>query len=258
MLHINQYGGGACSLCGSAGTNKTTCPLNQLAKNKVKAKHPLAAGAPPPPIKAKAVEPAKRSFSKTPESFYGSPVAAPALPLPLPLAALPAAVKPVKRSFSKTPDSFYGSPTLKALSPVLPVPAPVAAAAAPAPAPAAFKRALPPGLMLNLKGKPPKPIAKPAPKFGAKAMGVINNLFKHFYPIWATYHVNNGKSYNGMFVGHKSSAEARGFVEYIYEKYHTDPETMDFWLHGTTKEILDELAYDPSAYVSFSGYLKGN
>jgi hypothetical protein len=33
-------GGGNCSLCGSPHTTKRTCPLNPLAKNKNKAKHP--------------------------------------------------------------------------------------------------------------------------------------------------------------------------------------------------------------------------
>ncbi len=37
-----QYGGGNCSLCGSPGTNKTTCPLNKSALNKSHVKHPLA------------------------------------------------------------------------------------------------------------------------------------------------------------------------------------------------------------------------
>lgn len=29
-----QIGGGKCSLCGSPGTNKTTCPLNKKASRK--------------------------------------------------------------------------------------------------------------------------------------------------------------------------------------------------------------------------------
>jgi hypothetical protein len=215
---INQYGGGACSLCGSPGTNKTTCPLNDQAKNKVPGKHPLA--------KVKTPE------AKTPESFYSkSPLqVAPALP-PF-RRALPPPPVPIKIKAEESP---------KALPP----------------APAAFKRALPPSLM---GARPaPKPEPKPRPKFTAKAMATINNLFKHFYPIWATYHVNNGKSYEGIFVGHKSSAEVRGFVEYIYTKYHTDPDTMDFWLHGTTKEILDELVYEPSWYfTSDMSSLKGS
>ncbi len=34
-----QFGGGACSLCGAEGTNKSTCPLNKEAKNPNPAKH---------------------------------------------------------------------------------------------------------------------------------------------------------------------------------------------------------------------------
>ena len=34
-----QIGGGACSLCGAEGTNKSTCPLNKDAKNPNPAKH---------------------------------------------------------------------------------------------------------------------------------------------------------------------------------------------------------------------------
>ena len=37
-----QYGGGQCSLCGSEGTTKATCPLNPDAKNPSAAKHPNA------------------------------------------------------------------------------------------------------------------------------------------------------------------------------------------------------------------------
>jgi len=42
-----QIGGGACKLCGSPGTNQTTCPLNPMAQNPNPSKHPLA-GAPRP------------------------------------------------------------------------------------------------------------------------------------------------------------------------------------------------------------------
>ena len=37
-----QYGGGQCSLCGSMGTSKTTCPLNLNAANPNPRKHPKA------------------------------------------------------------------------------------------------------------------------------------------------------------------------------------------------------------------------
>lgn len=40
-----QIGGGACKLCGSPGTNQTTCPLNPRAQNPNLQKHPLAAQA---------------------------------------------------------------------------------------------------------------------------------------------------------------------------------------------------------------------
>jgi len=39
---INQFGAGKCSLCGSSGTSKATCPLNTKAKNPDPKKHPLA------------------------------------------------------------------------------------------------------------------------------------------------------------------------------------------------------------------------
>lgn len=40
---INQIGGAVCSLCGSPGTNKSTCPLNPAAKKTNPKQHPLAA-----------------------------------------------------------------------------------------------------------------------------------------------------------------------------------------------------------------------
>jgi len=45
MYQDQQLGGGNCSLCGSPGTNKTTCPLNPSAANPNPKKHPLAVGA---------------------------------------------------------------------------------------------------------------------------------------------------------------------------------------------------------------------
>jgi predicted DNA-binding WGR domain protein len=39
---INQFGAGKCSLCGSPGVSKATCPLNPKAKNPDPKKHPLA------------------------------------------------------------------------------------------------------------------------------------------------------------------------------------------------------------------------
>lgn len=38
-----QYGGGKCSMCGSPGTNKSTCPMNPNASNPNRDTHPLAA-----------------------------------------------------------------------------------------------------------------------------------------------------------------------------------------------------------------------
>lgn len=43
-----QIGGGNCTLCGSPGTNKTTCPLNSRAKRPNPKKHPLAKAKPSP------------------------------------------------------------------------------------------------------------------------------------------------------------------------------------------------------------------
>jgi hypothetical protein len=42
VYYMNQRGGGKCSLCGSEGTNKTTCPLNPQATNKNQLPHSLA------------------------------------------------------------------------------------------------------------------------------------------------------------------------------------------------------------------------
>ena len=37
-----QFGSGKCSICGSPGTTKSSCPLNPNAKNPKPEKHPLA------------------------------------------------------------------------------------------------------------------------------------------------------------------------------------------------------------------------
>lgn len=42
MNQFNQLGGVKCSLCGSNGTNKTTCPLNKMQGNPNYTKHPNA------------------------------------------------------------------------------------------------------------------------------------------------------------------------------------------------------------------------
>ena len=39
---MTQFGSGKCSICGSLGTSKLTCPLNPDAKNPNPSKHPLA------------------------------------------------------------------------------------------------------------------------------------------------------------------------------------------------------------------------
>ncbi len=48
--YYEQYGGGNCSLCGSPGTTKSTCPLNPDAKNPNPDKHPNASEAAPAPL----------------------------------------------------------------------------------------------------------------------------------------------------------------------------------------------------------------
>jgi len=50
MVKAKNYimiGGGKCSLCGSPGTNRTSCPWNPKAKNKNAVKHPRAKGPAP-------------------------------------------------------------------------------------------------------------------------------------------------------------------------------------------------------------------
>jgi hypothetical protein len=183
---INQYGGGACSLCGSAGTNKSTCPLNPNAANKVAAKHPLA---------------------KVP-SPVNEPVNLPAnLPLNLPLTS----GRPLPPSLIK------GAVKLK-------VPA---------------KKTVTAPVTVKVKVKVKRTV---------KAKAVIAKIFNHFYPIWATYHRDRGQDYKGLFIGTKTSAEARGFVDFIYDTCHDDPETIRFWVGATQKDILDELYDNQGAY----------
>ena len=59
--YYEQYGGGNCSLCGSPGTTKSTCPRNPDATNPNPAKHPNAsaaasAAAPAPLVRASSVK----------------------------------------------------------------------------------------------------------------------------------------------------------------------------------------------------------
>ena len=86
---IIQTGGGNCSLCGSPGTNKTTCPLNPAAVNKNHAKHPNAGKAPAkgaPPLKAQVAPPLLPPKAKSPpkvpaklKAEYGKPALHPKL-----------------------------------------------------------------------------------------------------------------------------------------------------------------------------------
>ena len=204
---INQYGGGACSLCGSAGTNKTTCPLNPNASNKVAAKHPLAkVPSPVPPIPAPVL-----------------PVA-PALPLPPLPSTLPLTLPP-----------------LPSTSPPLTLPPSTSTG-----------RPLPPSLIkgaVKLKAPAKKTVAAPGTvKRTVKAKAIIAKIFNNFYPIWATYHRDKGKDYKGLFIGTKTSAEARGFVDFIYDTCHDDPETIRFWVGAAQKDILDELYDNQGSY----------
>lgn len=48
--YYEQYGGGNCSLCGSPGTTKSTCPRNPDATNPNPAKHPNASAAASAPL----------------------------------------------------------------------------------------------------------------------------------------------------------------------------------------------------------------
>ncbi len=60
----HQVGGGACSLCGSPGTNKTTCPLNSKAIKPAPAKHPLAATTAPVQCPVKVTDGVKAKIAK--------------------------------------------------------------------------------------------------------------------------------------------------------------------------------------------------
>jgi hypothetical protein len=198
-MFINQYGGGACSLCGSAGTNKTTCPLNPNAANKVATKHPLA---------------------KVP-----SPAAVPVLPV--------ATALPLTSSSALT----------------LPLPS---ASALTLPLPLTSGRPRPPSLIkgaVKLKAPAKKTVTAPVTvKRTVRAKAIIAKIFNRFYPIWATYHRDRGQDYKGLFIGTKTSAEARGFVDFIYDTCKDDPETIRFWVGATQKDILDELYDNQGAY----------
>ena len=63
-----QQGGVKCSLCGSIGTNKSTCPLNRSATKPDKSKHPLASKV-KPSKKISRKELAKQSNRETIEEY---------------------------------------------------------------------------------------------------------------------------------------------------------------------------------------------
>jgi hypothetical protein len=76
---VNQLGGGNCSICGSPGVTKATCPLNPQAAKPAPAKHPLAStGKPVAPVatKTKALKVVKPKAVKTQRARAAKPKAA--------------------------------------------------------------------------------------------------------------------------------------------------------------------------------------
>lgn len=65
-----QLGGGACSLCGAEGTNKSTCPLNKDAAKPNPAKHNVGKGANAKPVAKKVVSKKDKSAFKTTTQYY--------------------------------------------------------------------------------------------------------------------------------------------------------------------------------------------
>lgn len=84
--YFNQYGGASCSLCGSPGTNKSTCPLNPAAARPNPGAHPLAnataATAATPALAASTVTTVKPTFVRMVK------------PMPIPRPASPKATSP--------------------------------------------------------------------------------------------------------------------------------------------------------------------
>ncbi len=78
-----QIGGGNCSLCGSPGTNKSTCPLNPAAANKNWAKHPLAGNPPAGLAQAPIVNIPKAPVAPINLAAFPMPPAAPVIPKPI-------------------------------------------------------------------------------------------------------------------------------------------------------------------------------
>ena len=85
---ISQVGAGNCSLCGSPGTTKATCPLNPNAANPNPAKHPLAVSALSPPVKVTGKRTAPPPTPKPP-----APIPKPPAPVPTPAPKKTQAVK---------------------------------------------------------------------------------------------------------------------------------------------------------------------
>lgn len=137
MFRLSQSGGGNCALCGSPGTNRSTCPLNKdiPPERANPAKHPLAGAAAKPKAVLKAPLPAVPVHVPHPPVHVPVPAHVPA-----PIAPAPAKAKPVLAKAKPKP-----KPKAKAK------PVPVA----PAPAKANAKPIL---------------VADPAPKPGAAAL----------------------------------------------------------------------------------------
>jgi hypothetical protein len=94
-----QFGGAKCSLCGSEGTNKSTCPWNPNANNKNKVTHPLATG--PAPTGQRASVPAK---AVTVKAVSVKPVPAKAVSVkPVKPVTVPS-VKPMKPVIPEMPE----------------------------------------------------------------------------------------------------------------------------------------------------------
>jgi hypothetical protein len=70
---FEQNGGAKCGLCGSAGTNRSTCPMNPKAKNPNAAKHLLAAGR--EPVARSAIQVRRSPARKSPVRKSRSPKA---------------------------------------------------------------------------------------------------------------------------------------------------------------------------------------
>ncbi len=229
---INQYGGGACSLCGSGGTNKTTCPLNPKATNKPNpAKHPLAA-------KVKPQMTTPDTFKRPIQPQQVKPVPAPILPVPAPILPVPVPVQPSQPA-PKTGRPLPPSLMRGAVQPVQPVqPVPKTG------------RPLPPSLLHGVSQVKGAVAGRTGTgkRRTAKEKATIEKIFNHFYPVWATYHKDRGQDYKGLFIGNDSSAEARGFAEFIYDTCSDDPESLHFWLGATKKDMLDEMYEHQGAY----------